>query len=239
MAIGTPVVVGTGTATATSSTIVCTLSAGVSAGDKAFCVAGGRANGATLTSVTDARGNTYAVDASATQIDGNNHVGIAEAQVAVALLAGDAVTATFTGGPPGPSIEIIVFKVSGLVSGNSLDQSATASTDLSITSTINGATTSTTTQADEIVFGTVIFGAATVGRAVAAGYTELQYLSSTGAASGDRPIWVEYKIVSATGAQTSGGTETSGANNAACITTTHKAAAPTAFAPRRSSVRRA
>lgn len=198
MAIGVPTVRGTATSTTSALTLVVTLGTGVGTGNMVFAAASARGSGNNLTSAIDSRGNTWTVDNVNINAGGNNTVGIASAPVGVALQAADTVTLTFIA-TPGPSMQAVVWSVSGLAA-SPLDQIADgAAIDTAFFATGTAGTTGVLAQADEIVFSCWVLGAPTPNnRVVGAGYTELQYLSSSGAASGDRPLWVQYRIVAAT-----------------------------------------
>lgn len=220
MAIGTPTLRGTAVATAASTTIIVTLTSGVPVGERVFAVAGGRGSGAQPASAVDSKGNTYGLDRTHNQADGNNTIGILSAPVTVALVTGDTVTVTFAG-TVGPSIEAFVFSCSGL-QASALDQVASASNDLALSSAFSSGFASSTTVADELLIGAAVFGGASVSLTPGAGFTQLlAELSSSGAASGDRPIWGEYRIVSATGSYQANGTDAS-TGNAGTLLATYK-----------------
>lgn len=225
MAIGTPVVVGTATSTTSSTSLVITLSSGVTAGDKAFVWTGVRTGIALVSGIVDSKGNTWVVDQTFTDSNAGNAMGIASCQVTSSLAASDTVTITYAA-TAGPSKQGFVFSVSGLDTGSAFDKTANHMDDLT-----GGATTFTSgssgvlSQADEIVFGCFEFFTVATSLVPNAGFVELQYLSTSGAASSDRAIWLIYQIVSATTALNPGGSQAVAVQLSGGITATYKAAA--------------
>lgn len=168
---------------AAANNIVYTMVGGIAVGDR-IIVIGNIRGGPTVSSISDSKSNTYAVNGTA------GGVGMGSAHCTTALVAGDTVTVTFTGSNTGHCI--IVGSISGQANP-AFDKTKGATGSSSPASTGNSATT---TQADEIVIGT----AGVVGVAVTEDATFTNFENFTLAAGAVTQI-AGYKIVSATGAQ--------------------------------------
>lgn len=203
---------------------------GIAAGEL-IIVAGGRAFATaegSIASVTDTQGNTYTVD----EIESTGTafcLSVASCIVGTALNAGDTLTVTFNGTGTQLCAHGHVFHSDSGWVAPPLDLTADAGG--TSTSPSSGAT-GTTSQADELVFGAFDWVLVNSWGETGSGFTGL----SGSQASGDRKIENEYKVVSATGAQTADGAlSASAAWNA--IVATYKIAATTEAHSGSSSVR--
>lgn len=197
MAIGTPVNIGSGAAESSGNSVSMTLTAGVPVGEHVLVAGGCDGAGRVLSSVTDSRGNTYQIDHQTNNMTGSaNPSFVASARVTTALQVGDTITATWATSFFSTRTAAAV-KVSGLASSSWLDQHAGGHTQSTGTDPTPSVATPTTTQADEIVWGAIYFNS---GSAATPGtnYTEVHDF----AGSGGRRLATEYRIISATGAQT-------------------------------------
>lgn len=183
-------------ATTTASRTV-SLPVAVPAGDTLLLCAGGESS-STLSSVSDSRGNTWAVDGTI-----NNgiaaHVGFAHCHVTTALQAGD--TVTVTEGTARSSLNIAIHQFTSLDTSQAVDKAA-GGTGTSTTPAT--AATATTTQANELLYACfTINDQAKTGLTVTAGtgFTRLTYITTT-RGSADRGLVAEYQFVNATDAQT-------------------------------------
>jgi hypothetical protein len=100
---------------------------------------------ATLSSVTDSKGNTWTVDA--TSSSAANCISSASANLTTALVSGDTITLTWTGNVSGKAFHILNF--SGLVTSALKDVSAASGG----TGTTVAGPSVTTTQADDLLIG--------------------------------------------------------------------------------------
>ncbi|GGV34277.1 hypothetical protein GCM10010182_67720 [Actinomadura cremea] len=191
--------IGTGVASASSSTGTITLTAGAAV-DEAVVVGVVWESGAgtipTITSVVDSSGNTYMVDRTAGG-SGNATaaVALARAGVTSALDPGDTITVTISGGTR--ARWALVAESFDDVAASPLDK--TAATDNGNSGSLTSGVTSTTTQAAELCVAVFGFGQ---GRTVTIpdGWSGGAKVESA-AGSSDRAVQLIYRYVSVTGAQ--------------------------------------
>lgn len=168
---------------------------------------------AQATTMVDSKLNTYTRQSTAFQ------TGIGQVDVWTTVVTTGGTGVTLTGGGLGnTTAAIIVEEWSGNASSSILDQQASAA---SLGTTASVGPTAATTNASDLVwaaFGVALTAAATVG----AGYSNL-----TGEVSNPSKLWVESKVVAATGTQTATLTITS-ASYEACIVAIKGAAVATA-----------
>ncbi len=198
---GSPQRVGQiGTVTNTSGTIQnslpLTVNAPVAAGDTIVVGVGAQGN-VSVTSATDSRGNTYHVDA-ARQYTASTGVksttALLTAPVTTALQAGDTITVTVS---TGNAWGFVAEDWSGI---SGLDQTGTADSGGTTSSTVSVSTSASTATAPEAVFA-VTATAPWPGITAGSGYTESADLQlSQGTAK--REFGLEYAIVSSTSTQT-------------------------------------
>jgi hypothetical protein len=218
MAIGVPTSIGSNTASDGGGTsLVITTTAGVSVGDHVILGIGHEVNSA-ITSVVDTRGNTWQEDNSRTESTNVANARVWSCRVTTAIQTSDTITITFTSGQT--TREAHAFKVSGLASSSWLDQIGGAN---GFGSSPSGATPATTV-ADELVFVAVRYDNAADTFTAGSGFTELTAVSTAADTTS-----FEYKIVSATGAQTLNGTF--GGNQSFALAGATYEAAPTGPTP--------
>lgn len=217
MAIGTPVSLGSTTENSGDTNVALTVGSAVSIGDHViayFCEDENR----TLSSIADSKGNTWAIDVQVTNTFSGGTTGrciaICSAKITSALTTSDTITATHSGG--GGTVKSLgAFSVSGL--------DTTAHKDLTSTGTGNNGTawttgsTGTLSQADELVV-TACSGTINNVTNNPGTWTEILDRFDT-----DLALAAQYKIVSATTAQTGAGTWSNNVDWAAAIVT-YKAA---------------
>lgn len=183
--------------------------AGVAAGNSIIISAVGNA-AHVITGVTDSAGNTYAVDVTNVAGSGN---AIASAHNVNALTSGQIITVTMSASG---DIAAIASEFSGLATSGTLDKTATG-TGTSTTPATSA--TATTSQADELLIGSVIWSNNTT-FTQGASYTLVAQDQSTVNVRGNAQ---EYQIVSASGAYIADGTLSVSRQWAAAIAT-YKAA---------------
>lgn len=135
--------------------------------------------------------NTYTRDVS--NFDGAHSIGSAIYSAPNAV--GGATTVTVSGLAAGSFPSIAIYEVSGLLSSGIFDQSASNSGSSATHST---GTTPTTTQANEIAFAVDTHGGGTSTPTVSNGFTLGQVQTN----SSNQPLGTAWKILSATGVQT-------------------------------------
>jgi len=165
---------------------------GFAAGDLIVLAIGTTNPSITINVPTDSKGNTYAIAVQRTATGGWNTC-IAYAVLTAALLAGDTITLTASGVVT--FFDVVIGEWSGSEPHASvLDQVAGPANGTSA-APASGATP-TTTQADELVIGTITMdGVADITWTPGTGYTGL----TEDTRGGNREHFMEYKIVSATG----------------------------------------
>lgn len=173
-----------------------------------------------VTSIADTHSNTYTV-LSATRITlGGSAAVLAYGFLTNAVAAGDAITATITN--TGGAIQVAEF--SGVASGP-FDVSQKAS--IAFDTAFSSGATATTAQADELVFGGNYANNSGVAFAPGSGFTEIDdaaFFTSWDAQT-------QYKVVSATGAQTSTATASAAVAGLAAVATFKGATAPQTLRP--------
>ncbi len=196
--------------------------AGVAAGNTviiAIALDYSSSNTPPIPSCSDSKGNTYTLDVEHNQ--GNFMQGaICSAPVTTALVSGDTITVTHA------SLNATAMSAnefSGLLTSGVLDK--TAKSAGIATTTPNSTATATTTQADELLFGTVsIEDPPTITFTAGAGFTALTGAGTTGASgNSNMTVYPEYRIVTSTGAYSAAGTLSAASNWIAAIAT-YKAA---------------
>jgi hypothetical protein len=174
---------------------------------------------ASVSSITDSKGNTYTVDKVQPASAGANGqtIVIASGYIATALTATDTVTANFTSA----TITCYADEWSGLAATSYVDQ--TAGQEQAATAAPSSGATATTTQATELVIGATIYSGSHSPTTVGTGYTARKLdLVPTGTFI--RTQSSEYQVVTATGAQTAT-FGISGTSNTDTAVVTYKAAA--------------
>ena len=158
-----------------------TFTSAQTAGDLNVAVVSWKSSTATVTSVTDSRGNTYALAVGPTTSTGNTQQSIYYAKNIVSAAAGaNTVSATFS---TAIASELRVLEYSGINTTAPLDVTATATG----TGTIANSGNATTTNANDLLVGAAYMQ---INSVVGAGYTQRLLVD------GDM---VEDRIVSATG----------------------------------------
>lgn len=155
MAIGTPVELGTSSSIASGTTTSITLGTTVSVGDLIILFFGGY--GVTTGTVTAADNATGSTNAYQSAIDrtnnavapANNRAVILICPVTTALIAGNVLTITHDSIP---TRSMTAWKVSGLATSSTKDQSNSGVANASVTANCDSGNI-TTTQADELLVG--------------------------------------------------------------------------------------
>lgn len=224
MTISVPSVIFAGTATTDNGAV--TLTAGAAVGDRVWFFSAMECGDTTPASpvmgITDSKSNSWTIfqtplrngtTGGTVMIVGGSTV------LTTALVAGDTVTINDTNNDFGSTRRATIVAASSGV--DTLDQQATY-VGGSASSPTAGPTAATDT-ADEIVFG--IWGLGVRTFTPTTGFTTLG-TQATAAGTLDRQLSVEYKIVSATGAQSSNPTFSSASTCVGAVAT-FRAAAPT------------
>jgi hypothetical protein len=176
-------------------------------------------------SCTDTRSNSYAIDRDI--INGSGTTGvrtvILSAHNVLSLTSGNTITCTH---PSVTARAMSANQFSGIASTSARDQTAAATGNSTAPS--SGATP-TTTQASELLVGTVgVEGPSTETFTVGASYTIMgRRGTSGGTATNNITVNPEYRLVTATGAYSAGGTLSVAHRWAAAIVTYKAAPAPT------------
>lgn len=205
--------IGTAHSSGTVGSLVITVGAsGVGSGHSILI--GGAAGGtAVISSVSDSKGNTYAVDK--TQLNGTSiTASIASAHNVAALANGDTITVNFSGSQ---NVAVCAFEVSGLKSSGAFDQAAGGANTGTSPAT---SATATTAQADELLWGVVAYQSTSTWTQ-GSGYTDGPTDASTTTV---RTLHTEYRVVAATGTYIADGAMGTSRAWAAAIAT-YKAAA--------------
>ncbi len=218
--IGVPVSVGQANSITTGTTLTVTVpAAGVAAGNTVLVSFAMDPVSGTV-SVADSRGNTYTDDADIMNGTSGSGTGVRtvvlSAPVTTALVSGDTITITF---PSVGSKAVSIYSVNDLISASRVDKTATGTGNSSSPS--SGATAATT-HANELLIGAVGSESKISSTTMTAGssFTLLNNASAdTGNSSTSITVFPEYRIVSATGAQTAGGSLLSSDRWAAGIAT--------------------
>lgn len=218
MALGTPVDVGNNATTGTAVlSLALTLTADVAAGSLILVAIANHNSAAVVPdSVIDTAGNTYTLisAANATAVSAT----LAYCTNAAPLASGDTITVTYSSTR---NIAMRAYSVSGSAS-SAFDQSATNTAGTGTNASVGP--TSTTTQADELIFA--VFGYQNTRTFTpGSGYTAGTKTETT---STIRGVVAEWKIVSATGAQTADGTWNTSTTYAGVVGTFKAAANPVA-----------
>ena len=210
MAIGTPADIGNNATTGTAAlTLSITLASGVAAGALILVSIANHNSAAVVPdSVTDTAGNTYtlitAANASAVTAT------LAYCVNASALSAGNTITVTFSSTR---HIAMRAYSVSGIAASSAFDVSATQAAGSGTSASVGP--TSTTTQADELVFASWAYQNSRT-FTPGTGYTAGTKDETTSTIRGRVAEW---KIVSATGAQTADGTWSASTTHAGVVAT--------------------
>jgi hypothetical protein len=204
--ISAPTSIGTGTRSSagTVSTFATAVTAAVPVGNTIIVSAVVNAASGVTISMSDSGSNTYTKDVDITNASGPTRTLIFSAPVTTALTTSSTITISFTTAEK--DIFVSAFQVSGLVAASRVDQTKT-NTGTNTTALTTGAMT-TTTQANDLLFAAfgVDFNTGSNPTMTAgSGYTAL----TTAQTSGIWGIFPEYQIVSATGAYTATGTQSS------------------------------
>lgn len=185
---------GTAQNNSTASTQVYTMVAAIPVGALIIVVGGSTSpGGGSLSSVSDSKGNTYAVNSS--QGNGSNTIaGVAMAPCTVALAAADTITLTWSGSATGHGAAV------GQITNPLTNTSAAFDVQNSAqgTSSTPSATTATLNQVNEIAIGAVASNNTTTGTQDAA-FTTIANLTF---AAASKLLIAGYKIVAATTAVT-------------------------------------
>lgn len=170
---------------------------GVAAG-QLLIVTGGQSSLGTITSVTDSRGNTYAVDVTRATVACGSC--IASCIVGTALQSGDTITVNFSGAATFCVAACHQFApASGKVWQSGVDKTTSAS---STSTTPSSGATATLSEADELCIGAVSFTNTTAGFEPDSGWTALSGAMASGNSAVSEPF---YKVVAATTAVTASG----------------------------------
>jgi hypothetical protein len=185
--------------------------AGVAQGDTVILGIAGQGT-PTITAISDSRGNTYRVDAIR-QYSGTGKctVAIASAPVTTALVQGDTISVTLS---VGNAWGFVAEDWSGL---SSADQTGTADSNSTASTTVSVSTPGPTAQANEAAIA-VACAAGQPGITAGGGYTltaDLKMAEGTA----KRELGSEYQILSTTGVQTASFALGSALNWAAAIVT--------------------
>ena len=233
MAIGTPADVGNNATTGTAVlSLSITLSAAIAAGSLILVSISNHNSAAEVPdSVTDTAGNTYTLITAAN----SNAVTavLAYCVGASALASGDTITVTYSSAR---HIAMRAYSVSGIVASSAFDVSATNAAGSGTAASVGP--TSTTSQADELVFATWAYQNSRTFTA-GSGYTAGTADETTSTIRGRVAEW---KIVAATGAQTADGTWNTSTTHAGVVatfkaqTSTAKSGSDTATASETASV---
>ena len=220
-------VIGTNSdGTSSNTTIPVTVpAAGVAAGNTVIVELAMDSSNVTV-SCADSRGNSYTNDADVTNSNsGSARAVIFSATVGTALVSGDAITVTFSGQVAPKAISALEF--SGLVSGSGrLDKTASGANNGTSMTT---ASTTTTSQADELLIGAFAVRLKSVSFTAGSNYTGAGGVTmNLSPASNNVAAFPEYRIVSATGAYLANGSNGgSTSTDWAALITTYKAVVAT------------
>jgi PKD repeat protein len=153
-----------------------------------------------VTSITDSRGNAYAINAVRVNAGTTGlMVVVASAKITNALVAGDSITVTQNVESTYHALQ--VYEFDNFAATSWVDKTATGSASGTAVST---AATATTAAADETLFAAVGFGDATATLTSAAGWSDAAKVEASGAKR--KSLAVAAKDVTATGAYAYGGT---------------------------------
>lgn len=178
---------------ATSATQVYTVAGSIAAGSMVVVFAAQATNAGSLTSITDSKGNTYAIDETHAATSGKCIGTISTSFTSVALAPGDTITATWSSSTVGHGMIVAscnhaqASMKDQVVSANGTSTAATA-----------GPTGSATAQASEVCFGFVVANTS-VACTEDAAYTNLANITINSATG---RICAGYRVLVATGAQT-------------------------------------
>jgi fibronectin-binding autotransporter adhesin len=190
---------GTTVEAVTSASMTVTLTGNTIVGNTLVLFVGGRGS-FNVSSVTDTRSNTWTVDLNAPDVGANHLFGICRAPVTAQLVAGDVVTINFSGSV-GPNREAILEEFTGILTASPVDQTASAA---ATTATPSSGTTAATTQDNELLVAAYLSQiVGTAAWSLAPGWLGFptSELHTVGAASTDRSLHAEYRIVAQQGAQ--------------------------------------
>lgn len=189
---------------------------GVAAGSRLILACVQNVQAATIT-VSDQKGNTWAVDATLPTGSVNTRLSIASAHIGTALVSGDwiRITVSTTTG-----IYAVLDQFSGILSASALDKAVIQESVYNTNPTTSGVT-ATTTLADELLYGA--FGIEGTGYryTIANSFIETKDVDT----SFSRCILTGYKIVSATGAYEFSSAVATGTQTLAAICTYKNAVA--------------
>ncbi len=173
------------------------------------------ADGSNPGTITDSKGNTYAIDV--TKDDPGNHrtARTATAQLTNALASGDTITIPWTGFT---NVVAASHEYSGIATSSALDKTASALT--SFGTTHSSGNTAATTQADELLLGVHLLAANVAWTPV----TDTAVTDTFGTSFTAKLI-IQYRIVAATGTYASSGTTAAGQDTIDEIATYKGAAA--------------
>ncbi len=216
MAIPTKIASNTGGAV---SSLVLTLTGTAAAGDMVHVDVFHDGASTITISVADSRSNTYQQDIY-TSVSGGSTVHCAQFSsiLTTALQVGDTITITYSSSSTG-STAGLAYQVSGIVGSSWKDQSL--GTALQANGTTPSSGNVTTTQASEIIFG-VLAHDSTATTTAGTNFTKLDELFPVS----NRALFVEYRIVAATGTYAATATF-SGSSAARTTIATYKIAAVT------------
>jgi hypothetical protein len=224
---GTPVGIGSNSASSVGNTLAITVGTAVAVGEHVVGGCGASASGVP-TGVTDSRGNTYQLDRTDATLRAN---GMFSSKITTALQVGDTITITYTTSASGVRLAWAA-RSPGLDQVTWVDKTNAAS---GTAAAWNGGATGVLTQADEIVYGSG-YHATTGTSTPATNYTELYDFVLTHVMS------AVYRIVAATTSETPGGTWSSSGSQSDAVGVAYRAAgaaAPAARPPRPVVVRQA
>lgn len=207
-----------GTSTVTTGTTTGSVSVGSAVPAGAFIVltvawSNDTATIPTITSVTDSRGNSYTVDASAGTANATVSCVIITAPVTTALQSGDTITVTISANRQRWVLQADSFTGVGAVDKTAANHAPASSTAMST------GVTAATTSADELVIACFGFGRGSGATSTLDAGWSGGSMVTTAAGSVDRALQMGYRTVSATGTQQGTATLTVAAAYAGCIAT--------------------
>lgn len=206
------------TATGSSYTAANTLTltvpaAGVAQGNTVIIFAGSNYGNVVVSSATDTKGNTYTVDNTRSNTSNGTNTTILSAYMTTGLVGGNTINLTYSGVS---QIRVaLATEWNGIAPTGRVDQKATnASTGTSM----SAGTIPATTQATELVVAAFSDGDTNETFTPGSGYTGLT-AASVNIGGVYRKQWQQYKLVSATGTQTTPASSSAASQYAAAAVT--------------------
>ncbi len=206
---------GTYASTSSSSSTTVSIGSSVTAGNSIIVTIAIDYDNSGSVSCSDSRGNSYTVDVDQIYSSYVRTI-VCSAHNVTALSSGDTITVSHPSAAPRA---VSVHEFSGLAPTGTLDRTASATGS---SSSFSSGSTSTTTQADELLIGAIgTDGRITDTFTPGSGYTALTRAgtNSTGMWATNNTINPEYRIVSSTGSYVADGTNSTSRRWAATIAT--------------------